>query len=166
MKLHQIAGAALLGLYLQAGNAETSTPRSVTRAVADWTIKDGSVGLPHAGDEPFESSFSKGLLRSMADARAENDRQEKAYPDSKPPFAEISVVVGIPDAVSSYRIARVRQTHKTARVTLDWQLKGDPTVARTQMQLAPQGARWVITNILYGTGHPPRSLSQALQLRD
>lgn len=166
MKLHQIASAALLGLYLHAGHAETNTPQSVARAVADWYIKDGSVGLPHAGDEPFESSFSNSLLRSMADARAENDRQENAYPDSKPAFAETSVVAGIPDTVSSYRIVRVRQTDKTARVTLDWQLKGTPVVARTQMLLAPQGARWVITDILYGTGHPQQSLSRVLQQRD
>ncbi len=166
MKLYQIAVAALLGLYLQMGHAETNTPRSVVKAVAEWYVKDGSVGLPRAGDEPFESSFSSDLLRSMADARAENDRQEKAYPDLKPPFAEISVVTGIPDAVSSYRMVRVRQSGTTARVTVDWQLKGDPSVFRTEMQLAPEGSRWVITDILSGTGRPRNSLSQALKLRD
>ncbi|NPT44638.1 hypothetical protein GNZ12_25645 [Paraburkholderia sp. 1N] len=165
MKFFQMVGVALLGLYLHVGNAATETPRSVARTVADWYVKDGSVGLPGAGDEPFKSTFSDALQRSIAAAKAEQAKQEKASPDMKPDYVELSVVTGAPDSVSSYRIVKVRQTGKSAQVTLIWQFKGDP-IARTHMLLALQGGRWVITDIIYGTGKAQRSLTKALQLHD
>lgn len=110
-KFYQALSLVVMGLVLLGCSVEANTPEATVKKLADWYLKNGfkegySALLKVEDAKPL---FDPAVIRLLAEAKVERDRQIKAHPGDKPAFVDNTLITGFQDRVDQYRILETRQ---------------------------------------------------------
>ncbi|MGF6129220.1 hypothetical protein QF019_004448 [Pseudomonas frederiksbergensis] len=165
-KIYQALCLSALGLVLLGCSDKASTPQATVKQLADWYLKNGFKEGYSAlfNIDDAKPLFDPAIIRLLAKAEAERDRQIKAHPENKPPFADNMLITGFQDRVGQYRITDTRQWGEIAHSQLAWSTLGDSTFNDTKVLLRKTPEGWRITDIIYDENYPAHRLTEALKI--
>jgi hypothetical protein len=175
MRFHQLLALLLIGLMSEeaiAVSAGTNLPQQAVQSFYAVYLKSHTTGLPDSKKlNQLKPYLSQHLVALILQAREEQQRYIKKYPDDKPPWIEGDLFSSLFEGPTACTVAAGAITSDRARVMVrftynDPKTPGRPFTWQDAVYLVKEHNTWVIDDIEYLGGWdfaPKGRLSESLK---